>query len=580
VDHYEQYLSQPSPDLTRRVELIQEAIRHSVERRPDENVNDSNIRHMDEFFAFLKARFPGDRFRAEVQPIPKRLVRTTDRNFVVTVPGRSADRLVLVAHYDTWAGFSRNAPGADDNTTGEEVLKQYLLNDLRSESPPPLTHVYLFAGSEECGTRGLVSQLGLTVALSLASLAISTWDLLFLLAALPFAPLANYRFGVTGTRYFVEGLSDQDKQSIRAAIAVDSVGEGRLYIPENEMGANFLRALVPYEGSEHLNDLLEEAAHLHHIKYNRFLSGGTTDSVAFLEERRFLPGAKRATPFPAAALITMSPGKCSPFVAGGKLHTSTDTPDRVYAQPLAEVLTVLDYAFHILEGGQRPPRPRSLSEHHYARLYRDKGELFLALKDAVEPNRRNLNSIFRVRGVVSEREANLEAEKVAWWGVETTLDKEMKDFRPRAQPVDVDALQVDGDGTTLWFEGQGGLQRKVDAWVHAQVGRFERFLGRYSFIAMFGTAIAVAFVPTALLEWAVVRYRPVGQFVADHYLLTVFGVIFFELAVLFRLFTRELPAWMDNAYRHQNRADNMRSLRRTNAASSVRERLEAPDHSP
>jgi hypothetical protein len=352
---------------------------------------------------------------------------------------------------------------------------------------------------------------------------------------------------------------------IRAAIAVDSVGEGRVYIPENEMGANFIRAMFPYEGSERLNDLLEEAAHLHHIPYSRFIAGGTTDSVAFLEERPVLRRRRREKRIPAAALITMSPGKCSPFVAGGKLHTAQDTPDRVYPQPLAEVLTILDYAFDILEGGERPARPREISEHHYARLYRDGDELFVAMKDAIEPNRRNINSIFRTRGEVSGSEAMLEAAEVVHWGVETTLDKEMRDFRPQARRVEVDALELKDDTTMVRFELPRDRGRRLAAWLNGLVGGFERLMGRYSFLAMFGCAVVVAFVPTWLLEWAVLRFAVVGQFVANYYLATALGVIFFELAVLFRLFTRDLPAWMDNAYRHQSRADNLGSLRRANA---------------
>ena len=237
------------------------------------------------------------------------------------------------------------------------MLKQFILRDLRTDSPPPLTHVYFFAGSEECGTRGLLSQLGLTLGLSLISLGVSTANPVYFLASVPFLPLALYRFGITGTRYFVENLSETEKASIRAAIAVDSVGKGRLYIPENEMGANFIRAMFPYEGSERLNDLLEEAAHLNHIPYSRFIAGGTTDSVAFLEERPVLRRRRREKHIPAAALITMSPGKCSPFVVGGKLHTAQDTPDRVYPKPLAEVMTILDYAFDILEGGRAASAP-------------------------------------------------------------------------------------------------------------------------------------------------------------------------------------------------------------------------------
>jgi hypothetical protein len=520
---------------------------------------------MEEFFSFLHSQFPGDRFHTEVQPIPKALVRTTDRNFIVTVAGRSDEKVVLVAHYDTWAGFSRDAPGADDNTSGEEVLKHYLLRDLCAHEPPALTHVYLFSGSEECGSRGLLSQFGLTVGLSLISFAVTSANPLYLLLCVPFIPLANYRFGVTGTRHYVDNLTEEDKALVRAAIAVDSVGEGRLYILENEMGANFIRALFPYEGSEKLNDILEEGAHLHHIKYHRFLAGGTTDSVAFLEERRFLPGGKREKHIPAAALITMAPGKASPLVFGGKLHTRHDTPDRIYEEPLSEVLRVLDYALDVLQGGERPSQPRGLTEHHYARLYRDGEKLFLALKDAVEPNRRNINSILRVEGEITDSEATLSAKEVVWWGVETTLDKEMRDFRPRACRVAVDALVVEENGTKLRFETPRGLGRKVVAWASGLWGGFERILGRYSFLAMFLIAFVVALVPTRLLEWAVWRFSPVADLVIDYYFWVAVGLLIFQIAVLFRLFTRELPTWMDNAYRHRNRADNLGSLRRGQA---------------
>jgi hypothetical protein len=559
---YDKYLVQKPASLPERVALIIEAIQGAVERRPDESVNESNIRHMEEFFSFLSSRFPPGRFKADVQRIPKARVRTTDRNFVVTVPGKSHERLVLIAHYDTWAGLSREAPGADDNTTGEEVLKQYLLRDLCSQEVPALTHTYLFSGSEECGTRGLVSQLGLTGCLSLISYAISSANPIYLLFALPFLPLANYRFGITGTRSFVESLSKEEKASIRAAIAVDAVGEGRLYILENEMGANFLRALFPYEGSEQLNDLIEEGAHLHHIKYNRFLSGGTTDSVAFLEERIFMPGDRQRRRIPAAALICMSPGKCSPIIWGGKLHTAKDTPDRVYSEPLTEVLTVLDYAIDILEGGRRPSHPREISEHHYARLYRDGDQWFVAMKDTVEPNRRNINSIFQIEGEVRGSNVRVTAGEVVWWGVETTLGKEMKDFRPQARRVKVDALEVEDGNGGLRFEIQRGLRRKLALWTEAWLGHFENLLGRHSFLAMFGSALLVGLIPTKLLFWAADHIPSLDHFIASHFFWMFLATPIFQLAVLLRFFTRELPTWMDNAYRHENRADNLQSLLR------------------
>jgi hypothetical protein len=253
------------------------------------------------------------------------------------------------------------------------------------------------------------------------------------------------------------------------------------------------------------------------------------------------------------------------MVFGGKLHTRHDTPDRVYGEPLSEVLRVLDYALDILQGGERPSQPRELSEHHYARLYSVDGELFLALKDAVEPNRRNINSIFRVEGDVTGSEASIRAKEVVWWGVETTLNKEMRDFRPEARPVAVDALVVEDDETAIRFEAPRGLGRRLVAWGAGIWGDFEKFLGRYSFLAMFLIAFAVAFGTTGLLEWAVFRFPPVADLVVDYYYWVAGGLLVFQVGLLFRLFTRELPAGMDNAYRHRNKADNLGSMKRSSS---------------
>jgi hypothetical protein len=97
---------------------------------------------------------------------------------------------VLVAHYDTWRG-----PGADDNTTGEEILKQYLIEDLRAPRRPPLTHVYILVGSEECGLIGFASQVVLGVALGLANVALARGLYAVTALGLAMAPLAGFRFG-------------------------------------------------------------------------------------------------------------------------------------------------------------------------------------------------------------------------------------------------------------------------------------------------------------------------------------------------------------------------------------------------
>ncbi len=183
-----------------RVAEILDHIRSDCKDLDLKQCNADNERQVEQFIARLEAEFPG-RVVIQRQRLSRWAVRTTRWNYLFTVPGESDEQLLLVAHYDTWRG-----PGADDNTTGEEILKQYLLSDLQRPTPP----------------KG-------------------------------------------------------------AVVSIDSVGEGRLYIPRETMGADFIRVLIPFGDYDSLNDLLEEAAHLHGIKYNNFLAGGTTDHVSFLE---------------------------------------------------------------------------------------------------------------------------------------------------------------------------------------------------------------------------------------------------------------------------------------------------------
>jgi hypothetical protein len=40
------------------------------------------------------------------------------------------------------------------------------------------------------------------------------------------------------------------------------------------------------------------------------------------------------------------------------------------------------------------------------------------------------------------------------------------------------------------------------------------------------------------------------------------AVVAVELGILLHLMARRVPAWIDNGYRHENRGDNLGSLRR------------------
>jgi len=203
-----------------------------------------------------------------------------------------------------------------------------------------------------------------------------------------------------------------------------------------------------------------------------------------------------------------------------------------------------------------------LAEHHYARLYRHGEQLFAALKDAIEPNRRNINSILKVSGEISDQKARLKAGEVAWWGVETTLDKEMHDFLPSAQRVSVDEMIIEDSNGTVHFKASRGIGRKLKAWASGIWGGFERLIGRYSFLTMFITAFVVAHTSNELLIWVVGLHPATINFAVTHYVWVFAVMILLQILLLLRLFTRELPTAMDNAYRHLNRADNLLSLRR------------------
>ncbi len=600
----------PLGGVEARVEELLAAVRRGCERRAGESHNRANERLVEEFIAGLKAELPGrcyevtrrdrsapfdaedqGRWNAarvrtdgpsvviERQRLSRWALRTTGWNYLFTVPGESADRAVLVAHYDTWRGV-----GADDNTTGEEILKQYLLADLRAGRRPTLTHTYFLAGSEECGLVGMMSQVLLALGLVAANLALVQRDWLFAAVALGLCPLASYRFGVSGSREYVRTLSEPELERIRSVVSVDSVGEGRMYIPRSTLGADFISALIPFGDYGSLNDLLEEGAHLHGVKYNNYIAGGTTDHVSFLEvnnglrqrvreavARAFarLAGRPHVPPLriPASALVALGPGKASPLVLGGKIHTAQDVPERVYPDPLRETLLILDYLLHRLEGGTRVREPRGLDEYHYARLYRGGGNDYLVLKDAVEPNRRNLNGVYRASAAVEGRRAVARVQGIVTWGVEPRLcDQAAAAAAERGEAwrrVPIEDLEVmDSDGLRLHFARRRTLRHFLERLGRRALAFLERGMGRYSFLTFFGVAWLVAQLVGWGLDVVVIANPGFGTWFFAYAALTIPVLIAGQVAVTLYLMMRRIPTWIDNAYRHENRADNLGSLRR------------------
>jgi len=602
-----------------RVAELLESVRRGSERFDVETWDQANERHAEEFITRIRDEFPGRVIEVHRPPLgdPQHLIirrtlapaasdappvvlverqklrpmarRTTTFNYVFTVPGERPERLVLVAHYDTWRG-----PGADDNTTGEEITKQYLLDDLRAPRRPKLTHTYILAGSEECGLIGFTSQVLLALGLGLANMALAKGIYAITALGIAVVPLANFRFGVSGSREYVQSLAPNELALVQSVISVDSVGEGKMYIPESSLGADFVRAFIPFEGYDALNDLLEEAAHLNGIRYNSFIAGGTTDHISFLEVNtglrdrlgdwlgcpRWLGCHKHGKrKIPAAALVALTPGKASPLVFGGKIHTPADTPDRVYPGPLGEALRILDYWFHRMHGGARIANPRDLDEYHYARLYRvrrnengsSREEHWLAMKDAIEPNRRNINGVYRVSAEIANGRAVCRNPEIAYWGVETQLDQEVSDaaarISARAEQVPVNEVEVTTATGSLHFRGRGSRPWSgIAAAGHQALGNFERFLGSNTFLSFFGAAFVLAKGVDVAMTFVFGRSMAFQQWFFDWFFITLPLTVGLQLWVVLWLIGTKIPTMIDNNYKHLNKADNLRSLRRVSAA--------------
>jgi hypothetical protein len=374
-----------------------------------------------------------------------------------------------------------------------------------------------------------------------------------------------------------------------------------MYIPESSLGADFIRAFIPLPGYRALNDLLEEGAHLNGIKYNTFIAGGTTDHISFLEVNsglrdrlgdwlgcpRWLGCHKRGKrKIPASALVALLSGKASPLVFGGKIHTPNDTADRVYPGPLAESLRIIDYWYFQMHGGTRISEPRDLSEYHYAQLFRvrPKGnpesqpeEWWLAMKDAVEPNRRNINGLYRVRAEISTGRARCRDLEILDWGVHTRLHHEVEGQLARSsgngaargcyERVPVEEIEVATPGGAMLFSGRS---RNVFSALHAlgrqALGSFERFMGSNTFLTFFVVAYLLARVFDTALVFVFGHLPGFAEWFFDWFALMLPLTVAVQLAVLLWLIGSKIPTMIDNAYRHLNKADNLRSLRRRGSA--------------
>ena len=96
---------------------------------------------------------------------------------------------------------------------------------------------------------------------------------------------------------------------------------------------------------------------------------------------------------------------------------------------------------------------------------------------------------------------------------------------------------------------------------HDAIGAVERFMGANTFLAFFGAAYLLAKVVEAGLALAF-RWSAFQEVFFRYFAFTLSLTIVLQLWVVVWLVGKKIPTMIDNAYRHLNKADNLRSLRR------------------
>ncbi|MEE9236034.1 MAG: hypothetical protein V3U28_11405, partial [Candidatus Acidoferrales bacterium] len=152
------------------------------------------------------------------------------------------------------------------------------------------------------------------------------------------------------------------------------------------------------------------------------------------------------------------------------------------------------------------------------------------------------------------------------WGVDTRMREDVEELceAQGKEPtrVRLDRLTVSDEKRSYTYARRltftdrlyrGGL--RVLAWL-------ERQLGRHSFIAFFLLAYAIAALMSEGLAVVFEASPAFRDWFWEYPLVTIPLLLFLQIGLLVYLMAWPIPTWIDNNYRHENRADNMSSLRR------------------
>jgi hypothetical protein len=123
-------------------------------------------------------------------------------------------------------------------------------------------------------------------------------------------------------------------------------------------------------------------------------------------------------------------------------------------------------------------------------------------------------------------------------------------------------MEVSGEGLHLRFQRRLTLWQRLAKSAHRWIADVDGFIKDWTFATYFilayllGQALDVAFSLLFTL------WPASAVWFAGHATPAMVGIVILELALLVYLMARRIPALVDNAYRHENRADNLGSLRR------------------
>ena len=119
-----------------------------------------------------------------------------------------------------------------------------------------------------------------------------------------------------------------------------------------------------------------------------------------------------------------------------------------------------------------------------------------------------------------------------------------------------------GDDARLHFARHLTPFQRLAKASHRAIAAVQSVVRNWIFLTFFALAWVLAQVFGWALDVAFSLSTPFALWVAEHTVLTLIAVVAVEIAILLYMMARRIPTWIDNAYRHENRADNLGSLRR------------------